>query len=149
MFMIHEKIKKHGPGPTDQPCFYFIKEGFVIDRSFGCLGKSIWGVQGTGIPLRTDGQKEPGFHPNSRTVCGFYGKIGPKPYQTCKSNCVIYGVIDQHSSKNGTGGVFIKTSAWQKKRDKLNYPAPMTGSVSKSSPRLTVSLFLIQHLTIS
>ena len=91
MFMIHEKIKKHGPGPTDQPCFYFIKEGFVIDRSFGCLGKSIWGVQGTGIPLRTDGQKEPGFHPNSRSVV-FTVKLGPSLIKRVKATASSMGL---------------------------------------------------------
>ena len=138
--MIHEEIEKHGTGTTDQPCIYFVKEGPVIGRSFGCPGKSIWGVQGTGIPLRRASQKEPGFHPNSGTVSGLYGKIGTKPHQTYKINFIIDGVIDQYSSKNGTGGVFIKTSAWQKKRGKLNDPAHMTGYVSKNSHRFTVSL---------
>lgn len=139
--MIHEKITKHGTGTTDQPCLYFIKEESVVNGSSGCSDKAIWGIQSTGISLRTAGQKEPKYRTNSGTVCGIYCKIGPKPHQTHKNNCIIDGVIDQHDSKNGTGGVFIKTSAWRKKRDKLNYPAPMTGLVSKNSHRFTVSLF--------
>jgi hypothetical protein len=147
--MTHEKVAKHGTGTTDQPCFYFIKEGSVISRGFRCAYKAVWDIQSTGISLRTTGQKEPRYRTDSGTIQGIYGKIGTKPYQTYKGNRIIDGVIDQYSSKNGTGGVFIKTSAWRKKREALNSPGLMTGLVSKSSPRLTVSLSLIQHLTIS
>lgn len=147
--MINEEIAKHGTGTTDQSCFYFIGERLLIGGSPGCPNKAIWGLQSAGISLRSGGQKESGSRSDSRTVCRLYGKTRPQPDQTHKSYCVINGVVDQHSSKNGTGGVFIKTSAWRKKREALNSPGLMTGLVSKSSPRLTVSLFLIQHLTIS
>ena len=147
--MIYEKISKHGVGTAGQSCFYFIKEGYVIGRSFGCPDKAIRGVQGAGISLCSNGQKESGSHPNSRIICSLYGKTRSQPDQKHKSNCLINGVIDQHSGENGVRGVFIKTRPWRKKRDELNSPGLMTGLLSKSSPRFTVSLFLIQPLTIS
>ena len=147
--ILYEQITKYRIGATDQPCFYLTGKGFLISGSPGCFDQSIWGVQSTGISLHSDGQEESGSHSDSGTICGIYDKIGSKPYQTHKSNRIIDGVIDQHSSKNGTGGVFIKTSAWRKKRDKLNYPALMTGSVSKNSHRFTVSLFQTLNVMIT
>jgi len=147
--MIYAKITKHGTGTTDQPCFYLIKRRSVIIGSFGFADKAIWCVQSSGISLRAAGQKEPAFHSGSRTISGLYGKTGPKSYQRDKSSSLIYGVIDQHSSKNGTGRVFIKTRPWRKKRDELNYPALMTGFASKSSHRFTVFLSLTLNAIVS
>lgn len=147
--MINGKITKHGTGTTDQPCLYFIEEGYVISRSFGYPDTSIWGVQSAGISLRSGGQKESGAHSSSRILCSLYGKTEPKPYQRDKNCGLIYEIIDRHSSKNSAGGVFIKTRAWRKKKDKLNLPAPMTGSVSKNSHRFTVSLSLTLDVTIA
>jgi hypothetical protein len=143
----YEQITKHGTGTTDQPSFYLIGKRPFISGSAGYSDKAIWGVQSAGISLRSGGQKESGARPNSRIICGLYGKTGPQPDQTCKINCLINGIIDQHSSKNGAGRVFIKTRPWHKKRDELNFPGLMTGLVSKSSPRFTVSLSPTQHLT--
>lgn len=145
----YEKITKYGTGTTDQPCFCLIGKRPVISGSSGCFDKAIWGVQNTGVSLCSDGQKESETHPNSRTICGLYGKTEPKPYQTHKNNCVIDGIIDQYGSKNGTGGVFIKTRPWRKKRDGLNIPVFMTGLVSKNSHRFTVSLSQILNLVIT
>lgn len=145
--IIYEQITKYGTGTTDQPCFYLIGKRPVVSGSSGCSDKAIWGVQSASISLHSGGQKESGSRSNSRIICGFYSKTGPQPDQTCKNNCLINGVIDQHNSKNGAGRVFIKTRPWHKKRDELNYPGVMTGLVSKSSPRFTVSLSLTQHWT--
>lgn len=152
--IIYEQITKCGTGATDQPCFYFIKKGPINIRSFRCSDQGIWGIQSTGLPLRTDGQKEPGAPSRPGIIYGFYRKIGPHTDQTYKDNRFIHGVAHQHCSKNGTGGIFIKTRAWQKKRNKrpslqLSYPAPMTGGVSKDSRRFTVSLFQILNVIIT
>jgi hypothetical protein len=145
----YEKITEYGIGTSDQPYLYFIGKRPVVDRNFGRSDNAIWSIQSAGISLHTNGQKEPGFHPNTRTVYCFYSKIGSKPYQTHKSHSVINGSIDQHCSKNGAGRIFIKTIPWHKKRDELNYPVLMTGLVSKSLPRFTVFLSLIESVIIS
>lgn len=147
--MIHEKITEHGTGTTDQLCHYLIEKRFVFDGNFECPDHAIWSIQSTGVSLHTNGQKESGFHPNSGTVCGLYGKIGSKPYQTHKNLRLIYGSIDQHGGKNGAGRIFIKTKPWRKRRNELNYPVLTTGLVSKSSLRFTVSLSLILNVITS
>lgn len=145
----YEKITKHRTDTTGQPCLYINGRRPVIGGDFGSSGHAIWSVQSAGISLHANGQKESGFHSHSGTVCSLYSKIGPKPYQTHQNNCVINGVIDQHGGENGAGRIFIKTKPWCKKRDKLNYPVVMTGLVSKSSPRFTVSLSLILNVITS
>jgi hypothetical protein len=145
----YEKITKHGTGWADQPSLFFIEKRPAISGNFGGSDHTIWSIQSAGIPLYANGQKEPGFHSNSGTVRGLYSKVGSNPYQTSKSHCFIDGSIDQHGGKNGVGRVFIKTRPCRKKRDELNYPVLMTGLVSKSSPRFTVSLFLVLNLITS
>lgn len=147
--MKYEKITKYGIGPADQLCLYFVKKRHSFFGNFRISEKAIWGIQNTGISVHTLSQGEPETHPNSRNICGFYRKTGPRPYQTHKSNCIVKGSIDQHRSKNSTGGVFIKTRPWRKKREELKYPVLMTGFVSKNSHRFTVSLSLIQNLIIT
>lgn len=123
----YEKITKRGTCTTDQPCLYLIGGRHVVPGNFGGSDLSIWSIQSAGVSLCANGQKEPGFHSNSGTVCSFYSKIRPIPYPTCKEHCFMDGDLDQRGGKNGAGRVFIKTRAWRKKRDKLSYPVLMTG----------------------
>jgi hypothetical protein len=145
----YEKITKYGTDWADQSCLFLTGKRTVISGNFGGSYHTVWSIQGAGISLYANGQKEPGFHSNSGTDRGLYSKIGTNPYQTRKSNGFIDGSIDQHGGKNGVGRVFIKTRPWRKKRDELNYPVLMTGLVSKSSLRFTVSLFLVLNLITS
>jgi len=144
----YEKITKRGTCTTNQSCLYLIGKRHVVPGNFGGSDFSIWSIQSAGVSLCANGQKEPGFNSISGTIRSFYSKIRDFPYQTRKDHGVIDGGFDQLGGKNGAGRVFIKTRPWRKKRDKLSYPVLMTGLVSKSSPRLIVSLSLILSFII-
>ncbi len=147
--MINEQIPKHSTDTTDQPCLYFIKKRYAISGGFRYPDKAIWRIQGAGLPIYTSGQKESRASTCSGEICCLYSKTAPKSYQTDQSSSDINGTIYRKSSENGTGRVFIKTGPWRKKRGKLNYPALMTGSVSKNSHRFTVFLSLVLNATIA
>lgn len=139
--MIHETSTQQRTGTTNQPCLFVIRKRFAIGGSFGCPDQAIQCIQDTGLPLYAAGQKEPQTHPGSGAIGCIYRQTGTQPDRTDKICSFFYGPFYQQNCKNGIGRVFIKTRPWLQKRDKLNFPAGLTGLVSKSSPRFTVSLF--------
>ena len=138
--MIHEKITKQRAGTTHQPCPCLIGKTDLISKRCRLPDESIRCIQSTGLPLHPTGKRKPKANPGSRALCGFYSKARTRSYCPDKSHGFVYGLVDQQSCKNGIGRVFIKTRPWSQKRDKLNFPAALTGLVSKSWPRFTVCL---------
>jgi hypothetical protein len=144
--MINEKSAANGIGTKGQLCLYVIEKGHTAVGDFGSFNKTVWCIQNTSVPVYSAGKSWSRPDAYSGAIRSLYGKTGTQPDKTGESSSIFDEFINQQTSKNGIGRVFIKTRPWRKRKGKLTYPVFLTGTVSKSSQWFIVFLYRIMKV---
>jgi len=141
IFMTNGKSAELGTSPADQPGVCLVVKGETYARDSRAINREVWSFPDTGLPVYTASQRKRWESSYSGDGCGIYGETAAEPDQSGKEVCPISGDVDQQSGAGSAGRVPVKAGSWQKRRDKLKCRIATTGCGSKSSLRLTISLY--------
>ena len=141
IFMTNGKGAELGTSPADQPGVCLVVKGETYARDSRAINREVWSFPDTGLPVYTASQRKRWESSYSGDGCGIYGETAAEPDQSGKEVCPISGDVDQQSGAGSAGRVPVKAGSWQKRRDKLKCRIATTGCGSKSSLRLTISLY--------